>query len=290
MTHPTLRGDPARIIAHRGASGVLPEHTLAGYALALEHGADIVEPDLVVSRDGVLFCRHDIGLARSTDVATRAEFADRCVEGDWPCYTLDAGEIAGLRAIQPFDQRDPSHDGLYPPPRFCEAIDWAREAAAARGRSVMLYPEIKHPDEQARLGLDPVPLFTDVVRVLPRGVEVAVQCFDLSALRRLYESTGLRCCALVDSRGDPWSVLSEQGDWIWSIGLSKKWLFSEEGARVVDAAHERGVEVHAWTFRDDAIGLGFDRIEDELSAAIRLGVDALFCDFPATAARVRDGL
>ena len=76
----TLDGTPPRIIAHRGASGLRPEHTLDGYALALAQGADVIEPDLVLSRDGVLYARHDLGLARSTDVAQRAEFAARVRE------------------------------------------------------------------------------------------------------------------------------------------------------------------------------------------------------------------
>lgn len=289
MRH-TLHGEPPRIIAHRGASGLMPEHTLVGYELALEQDADIVEPDLMVSRDGVLFCRHDMGLARSTDVATRPEFEGRRVGDDWPCHAFDAAEIAGLGATQPFAQRDPSHNGGHPPPSFREALEWARDAAASRGRTVVLYPEIKHPQEQAQLGLDPVPLFADAVRDLPRGVEIAVQCFDPEALRRLHDATGLRCCALVDSRGDPWLALSELGDWIWSIGLSKKWLFSDRGADIVRAAHGRGVEVHAWTFRDDLVGSGFDHIDDELAAAMTLGVDAVFCDYPETGVRVRSRL
>ncbi|MCB1552193.1 MAG: hypothetical protein KDJ14_00190 [Xanthomonadales bacterium] len=277
-----------RIIAHRGASGPLPEHTLAGYQLGLDQGADIIEPDLVLSRDGVLFCRHDIGLARSTDVAARDAFVDRRVDDDWPCHAFSADELARLRAVQPFPLRDHAHDGLHAPPSFAQAMCWAAEQFAARGRAVMLYPEIKHPEVFIARGLDPVPAFAAAVAQRPHGVDVAVQCFDASTLRRLRDATGLRCCALVDSQGDPWRALSEQGDWIWSIGLSKKWLFSGRGPEIVRAAHECGVEIHAWTFRDDQVGPGFATIQQELGAAMDLGVDALFCDYPATAVAVRD--
>ena len=102
MSWDTLDRSPPLIIAHRGASGLRPEHTLEGYALALEQGADVIEPDLVPSADGVLFARHDAGLARSTDIAAREAFRMRQRDGDWPCDSLAASEMDSLRAVQPF--------------------------------------------------------------------------------------------------------------------------------------------------------------------------------------------
>src|SRR5215475_9507999 len=122
MQWKTLSGMPPRIIAHRGASGYRPEHSREAYLLAIEQGADVVEPDLVMSRDGVLFVRHDIGLAHSTDIAARAEFAPRAreIDGtrDWFTSDFDAAEIDTLRAIQPIPSRGSQYDGQSPVLRF----------------------------------------------------------------------------------------------------------------------------------------------------------------------------
>jgi glycerophosphoryl diester phosphodiesterase len=107
----TLDGTRPRIIAHRGASGPLPEHSLAAYELALVQRADVIEPDLVMSSDQALMVRHDLTLARSTDIASRPEYAQRAHDGDWLLHEFDARTLQSLRAIQPFAQRDRSHDG-----------------------------------------------------------------------------------------------------------------------------------------------------------------------------------
>lgn len=292
----SLDGHPVRVIAHRGASGVLPEHTLIAYATALVQGADVVEPDLVVSRDGVLFARHEPGLGRTTDVADRPDFADRRRDGDWFCHDFDAVELDRLRAVQVFPGRSRSHDRRYPVPRFRDILCWAGQAAVDRGRSVILYPEIKHPSALAALGIDPVPLFIDAMRNRPDGVEVWVQCFEVEPLRRIVEATGLNACLLLDAEADWRAALAEHGDWLFALGIDKAILSRADdrsGARlddqpgaVVAAAHAIGVRVDAWTFRDDAVGAGFASIEDELRNAIAFGVDGLFCDFPATAVAV----
>lgn len=286
----TLTGAPPRIIAHRGASGLYPEHTMPGYQQALDDGADVVEPDLLPSRDGVLFCRHDIGLARSTDIATRARFASRGQQGDWRCFDFDALEIDELRAVQPFAQRPQQHNGEHPPPRFNGLLDWAGAQASTRGREVLLYPEIKEPALLQTHGVDPLPVFIEAMRNLPAGVRVLLQCFDVHALRRLHEATGLPCALLVDSRGNPRQALAEHGGWLRGLALSKKLLRGGEGADLLRAVHERGLWVDAWTFRDDQPGDGFSAIQDELRWAMLLGVDALFCDYPATAVAVRHSL
>src|SRR6478672_699799 len=133
----TLDGDAPRVIAHRGASGPRPEHTFGAYELALEQGADIVEPDLVPSSDGVLFARHDEGLKRSTDIARHPEFAARAENGDWPSDRLLAEEIDQLGAIQPFEGRSADYDGRWPPPRWSAVVEWAREQARARGEGLL---------------------------------------------------------------------------------------------------------------------------------------------------------
>lgn len=290
MRWATLDGAPPRVIAHRGASGLWPEHVLPGYAQALDDGADIIEPDLVPSRDGVLFCRHDTLLARSTDIAGRPEYAVRAVDGDWPVDALDAAELDGLGAIQPWPQRPRQHDGRFPPPRFAALLDWAGEQASVRGRRITLYPELKKPAHFAARGRDPVPLFAAAMQRCPAGVAVLLQCFEPGPLRRAAELTGCPPALLVDHRDDPWRLLAEHGDWLAGLALSKRHLAGPRAAELVAAIHARGLRVDAWTFRDDRVGEGYAGIGDELRAAMELGVDRLFCDFPATAIVVRTAL
>jgi len=285
----TLDGQPPRVIAHRGASGPRPEHTLAGYELALDQGADIVEPDLVPSSDGVLFARHDPGLARSTDIARRGEFAAQREQGDWPCDRFLAEQIDGLGAIQPFEGRSPEYDGRWPPPRWSAVLDWAREQARARDRRVLLYPEIKLPAFFAGRGADPVQCFADSVVELPPEVDVWVQCFDAQALRRVHEATGLRCSLGVDANSDWRAAIAQHRGWLGGLVAAKSLLAASEGegSALVAAAHAAGIRVDAWTFRDDRVGAGHASIQAELAWAFGSGADGLFCDFPGTALRVR---
>lgn len=283
MTWRTLDGGAPRVIAHRGASGLRPEHSVSAYALALEQGADIVEPDLVPSADGVLFARHDGGLSRSTDIASRPEFAARREDGDWPCDRLRADEIDQLRATQPFAGRSTQYDGRFPVPRWQAVLEWAGRSARERGAPVLLYPEIKHPVEFAARGVDPVPAFVRSVAAPAPGVEVWVQCFEARALERVHEATGLRCCLGLKPDADWRAILRARGAWLGGLVAAKQQLDED----FVASAHAAGLRVDAWTFRDDRVGEGHAGIDAELAWAMRLGVDGLFCDFPATAVRAR---
>ena len=284
----TLDGQPPRVIAHRGSSGLRPEHTFGAYELALEQGADIVEPDLVPSADGVLFARHDAALGRSTDIASRGEFAAQREDGDWPVDRFLAEEIESLRATQPFAGRSRDFDGRWPPPRWNAVLEWAREQARARDARVLLYPELKHPARFAERGVDPVAAFADSVIELPPEVEVWVQCFDPQALRRVYDATGLRCCLGLDVHDDWHAAIAARG-WLGGLVAAKGLLAdeSEQGSALVESAHAAGLRVDAWTFRDDRVGAGHASIEAELTWALGTGADGLFCDFPATAIAVR---
>jgi glycerophosphoryl diester phosphodiesterase len=282
----TLDGSPTRIIAHRGASGVLPEHTLAAFELADAQGADVLEPDLVVTRDARLVVRHDRGLRRSTDIARRAAFESRAIDGDWPVDGFSRAELASLRAIQPFPGRDPAHDGVHPILDFDELIAWAIAQSQADGRKRHLYPELKHPAEFSAHGLDPVPAFIATLRGLPcEAIHCWVQCFEVEPLRRVHEALGLPVFLLVDEAADWRDALRRHRGWLAGFGADKALLQGPEGRGdgIVDAAHSAGLQVHAWTYRDDRVPPGVARVEDELDAAFDLGVDAVFCDFPATA-------
>lgn len=143
------------VIGHRGASGYRPEHTLASYQLAIELGADYIEPDLVSTKDGVLIARHEPMLGSTTDVATHPEFAayrtTKMLDGvpvtDWFSSDFTLAEIKTLRAIQPNAGRDQSYNGLYEVPTFAEVV------ALAQAGGVGVYPETKHPTFHDGLGL-----------------------------------------------------------------------------------------------------------------------------------------
>lgn len=292
MSWKTLDGQAPHVIAHRGASGLLPEHTLVGYALGLGQGADVIEPDLVPTRDGALIARHEPNLARSTDVFDRGEFSPLKREGDWWSTDFSLDEIRRLRARQPFEGRSDRHDGHHGVPSWQDVLDWAAQAALERGQAVSLYPELKHPARFAALGLDPVALFAESLRSLPAGVEVRVQCFEVDALRRVHEATGLPCTLLLEQGADWRAAIAAHGGWLWGLGVDKRLLWSApgRGSGLVEAAHAARLRVHPWTYRDDRVGEAYADVREELRAALRLGVDGVFCDFPATGVEVRDGL
>lgn len=217
------------VIAHRGASGYLPEHTLAAYFVAVEQGADYVEPDLVMTRDGVLVARHENEIGSTTDVASHPEFAGRrCrrvidgvpVEG-WFTEDFTLAELKRLRARERLPELragSARFDGQFEVPTFDEvlgllrALD-AQRAAAARacGRPpparLGVYPETKHPSHFARIGL---PMEAAVVAALGRagfsdaGDPAFIQSFEPGNLRELRGRTGLRLIQLIAAEGAPW--------------------------------------------------------------------------------------
>ncbi|MFZ5538865.1 MAG: glycerophosphodiester phosphodiesterase [Pseudomonadota bacterium] len=197
------------VIAHRGASGYLPEHTLEAYALAIELGADYIEPDLVATRDGVLIARHEPNLIATTDVATRPEFASRrrkaVVDGveeeGFFASDFTLAEIRTLRAVQPLAERDQSFNGRFGIPTFAEVLDLVRRKSAEQGRAIGVYPETKHPTYHRDLGL---PLEDRVLDELTRagmnhrGAPVFIQSFEVSNLQYLRTRTRVKLVQLID--------------------------------------------------------------------------------------------
>jgi len=198
------------VIGHRGASGYLPEHTLESYTMAIEQGADFIEPDLVSTKDGVLIARHEPNMIATTDVADRPEFADRrktiTVDGvdDTGFFASDftLAEIKTLRAKQAFADRDQSHNGKYQIPTFGEVITLAQAKAHERGRTIGVYPETKHPTWHAEQGL---PLEDKLLAALDKAgwnkadSPVFIQSFEQANLKALRAKTRVRLVQLVDA-------------------------------------------------------------------------------------------
>lgn len=206
---PPVSGQKPLIVAHRGASGYLPEHTLEGYKLAIEQGADFIEPDLVSTKDGVLVVRHEPMLSGTTDVSTRPEFASRKttrkVDGidttDWFANDFTLAEIKTLKAKQAFADRDPSHNGKYAIPTFQEVIDLAKAEGARTGRTIGIYPETKHPTYHAALGLAFEDKLLDMLKAAgwtEKTSPVFIQSFETGNLKYLRKKTQLRLVQLVD--------------------------------------------------------------------------------------------
>ncbi|WP_187640201.1 glycerophosphodiester phosphodiesterase [Bosea sp. F3-2] len=200
------------IIAHRGASGYMPEHTIEGYKLAIEMGADFIEPDLVSTKDGVLIVRHEPMLSGTTDIADRPEFASRKttrkVDGidttDWFANDFTLAEIKTLRAKQAFADRDQSHNGKYQIPAFQEVIDLAKAESARTGRTIGIYPETKHPTYHAALGLAFEDKLLDMLKAAgwtEKTSPVFIQSFETGNLKYLRKKTQLRLVQLVDGDG-----------------------------------------------------------------------------------------
>lgn len=208
----TLNGAPPIVIGHRGASGYLPEHTLAAYQLAITQGADYVEPDVVMTSDGVLIARHEPMLGATTDVSSRPEFAARkttkTLDGvattDWFASDFTLTEIKTLRAVQPRASRDQSFNGLYEIPTLDEVIALAQSQSIATGRSIGIYPEIKHSTFHA--GLFGANTFENALVTELHGsygnsatAPVLIQSFEVANLQYLNGQTDIKLVQLIDA-------------------------------------------------------------------------------------------
>jgi glycerophosphoryl diester phosphodiesterase len=224
------------VIAHRGASGYRPEHTLAAYELAIDMGADFIEPDLVMSKDGVLLARHENALAvvdvksgaiseATSNVHELAQFASRrttkSIDGKtvtgWFTEDFTVAELKTLRARERIPKERPAntaYDDQYAIPTFQEVIDLAQAKSAALGRTIGIYPETKHPSYHRALGL---PMEDALVAVLEanglnhRQAPVFIQSFEVENLRDLSTKTSVRLVQLLSSSGRPWD-LAARGD------------------------------------------------------------------------------
>ena len=347
-TFKTLSGAEPLVIAHRGASGILPEHTLEAYRAAIEQGADFIEPDLVLTKDGVMIDRHEPMLDGTTDVASKFP-ADRMrtreVDGvpttAYFASDFTLAEIKTLRAVQPRANRPQGYNGLYEIPTLDEVIALAKAEGTKRGRAVGIYPEIKHSTYHATTVGFGANYFEDQLLAKLHAAygnvasaPVFIQSFEVSNLQYLNTRTNIKLVQLIDAddvkddgsvslvapyhkpydfvvKNDSRSfadLLTASGlDFIKTyadaVGPWKPYLVKtvndgvertgdssltindrrvDGSTGVIENAHARGLLVHTWTFRNDASGYGFKDPKAEMEYYMKLGIDGVFTDFPAT--------
>lgn len=315
------------IIAHRGASGERPEHTLAAYERAIDAGADFIEPDLVVTKDLVLVARHENELSGTTDVAAREEFEDRRREKEidgqrvagWFAEDFTLAELRTLRAKERIPELRPANarfDGLYPVPTFGEIVALVRAKQAETGRTIGLYPELKHPAFLLSQGIDSVDLLVAALkkeRLDGREAPLFIQSFEVAPLQRLDKLVDARLVQLVSSEGGPPdepgmtygemitpSGIARVATYADAIGADMRLVVGMDGkpTGLVADAHNAGLQVHAWTLRKENAFLppGLRRGTEEKAAGdfaaawallAAAGVDGVFTDDPALAVPLR---
>ena len=297
------------VIAHRGASGYVPEHTLIAKGIAHAQGAHYLEQDLVATRDGNLVVLHDIHIDTVTDVARK--FPERKRE-DGRFYPIDflVDELKALRVFERFDHRTgkavfdnryPTGEGDFRIPTFEEEIRFITHLNQTTGRTAGIYPEIKQPAWHREQGSDPTVAVLKTLRQFDLDAKESLcflQCFDEFEVRRIRSDLGYSgpLVQLIADDHDERSGtdyqrlksregLSELSEYVDAIGPSLDSLGTwDEGTfrptRLVDDAHAFGIDVHPWTVRADQLPSGCPSLGHLVEALVALEVDGVFADHP----------
>lgn len=324
------------IIGHRGAPGYRPEHTLASYELAIWLGADYIEPDVVSTKDGILVARHENEISGTTDVADHLEFAERrtikMIDGEpvggWFTEDFTLRELKTLRAKERLPSLRPGstvYDGHFEVPTLDEVLALADREGRKRGRVIGVAPETKHPTyfQSISLPLEP-PLLSSLRRAGrdSAGSKIMIQSFETTNLRALSGQTRVPLVQLTSPTGAPFDLVSQgdtrsYADLMSSAGLHDvaryaTWLGPQKNSiipcddrgfltaptSVVSDAHRAGLQVVAYTFRDENQFLPTDfqvgsdpaakgDVAGELQTFLDVGVDGIFADYPDSADEAR---
>ncbi|KCZ54907.1 hypothetical protein HY29_01505 [Hyphomonas beringensis] len=301
VTFKTLTGEAPIIIAHRGASGLYPEHTIKAYETAIEQGADFIEPDLVMSSDGVLFANHDGYLSDTTDVADHPEFADRKKvrqtpfgdREDWWSDDFTWEELKTLKARQRVEGRAQEYNDQFDLVSFDEILDLVMDQAK-KGHKVGLHIEAKWPSHFSAVGMDMVAPILDAMDakgLKAAGIPVYIQCFEPQFLADVAEKSDIPL--IQNLIGPPYDKMlgmeiSLDDVTTAGVGANKTMILNEDGTTTdyIDRAHDKGVLVHVFTVRDDEPAPGFADSRAELRALLDAGADGIWTDYPGTAVEV----
>eukprot|EP01030_Chromulinospumella_sphaerica_P024548 gene24548-24633_t len=278
----TVKAKIPVVIAHRGASGERPEHTALAYRLAIEQGADFIEPDLVLSKDGALVCRHENEIGGTTDVAARPELAARkatkVIDGEsltgWFTEDFTLAELKTLRCRERLPKLRPGNtafDGQEAILTFEEVVALARAEGARVGRRVGLYPEMKHPTWFASLGLPVEGRMAAALKAAGldgRDAGAFVQCFEVAPLKTLRGLVRTPLVQLISDEGGPADApgtlyasmtgaagLKAIAAYADGVGPEKRLVVPTDGEALlaptsfVADAHAAGLKVHPWTVR-----------------------------------------
>ena len=316
----------AIIIAHRGASGERPEHTIASYTRAIEQGADYIEPDLVLTKDGVLVARHENEISETTDVADKPEFADRktskTIDGrkmtGWFTEDFTLDELKTLRAKERLPQLrkdNMAFDRQFEIPTFEEIL------TLAKAHNVGVYPETKHPSYFASIGLPheaPLLAMLTTFGHVTKDAPIFIQSFEVENLKALRPKTKLRLIQLMEEKGSPADRsdltypqmataegLKTVATYADGVGPNKAMVIPRTmignlgtPTTLVADAHKVGLAVHPWTFRRENYFLplaqksgvdprGIGDVQAEMKAFLATGIDGIFSDNVAEAVSTR---
>jgi glycerophosphoryl diester phosphodiesterase len=274
------------IIAHRGASGYRPEHTIEAYELAIEQDCDFIEPDLVITKDGHLICRHENDISHTTNVAQKPEFANRkitkIIDGEthfgWFSEDFTLAEIKTLRAIERLADLRPQnvqYNGQFEIPTFQEVLELREKKSKELKREIGIYPETKHPSYFKTIGLEFDELLLSLLGQFGLNhaqAPVFIQSFETLNLIRLSKQTKIPLIQLMQEDGGPWDSqsgfvisykdmtrlqkLNEIAKYAYGIGPQKTMILPRDAqnnsitpTQLIKNAHQCGLRLHPWTFR-----------------------------------------